>query len=137
MPVNDFTKFTVMENFTKKFCFMVKKLVSDGLFGSTTTWEDGMEFLAIERHDQTIEAQQAEQQGTASTYSLYVDKDIKLPLIRKADEIRAAIGDWLTIECEGGAILLCAGNPWAQPMGNPPEKYLCTYLIFDVTSFVV
>ena len=61
----------------------------------------------------------------------------KLPLIRKADEIRAAIGDWLTIECEGGAILLCAGNPWAQPMGNPPEKYLCTYLIFDVTSFVV
>ena len=46
-------------------------------------------------------------------------------------------GDWLTIECEGGAILLCAGNPWAQPMGNPPEKYLCTYLIFDVTSFVV
>ena len=78
MPVNDFTKFTVMENFTKKFCFMVKKLVSDGLFGSTTTWEDGMEFLAIERHDQTIEAQQAEQQGTASTYSLYVDKDIKL-----------------------------------------------------------
>ena len=78
MPVNDFTKFTVMENFTKKFCFMVKKLVSDGLFGSTTTWEDGMEFLAIERHDQTIEAQQAEQQGTASTYSLYVDKGIKL-----------------------------------------------------------
>lgn len=61
----------------------------------------------------------------------------KLPLIRKADEIRAAIGDWLTIECEGGAILLCAGNPWAQPMGNPPEKYLCTYLIFNVTSFVV
>lgn len=42
MPVNDFTKFTVMENFTKKFCFMVKKLVSDGLFGSTTTWEDGV-----------------------------------------------------------------------------------------------
>ena len=37
MHVNDFTKFTVMENFTKKFCFMVKKLVSDGLFGSTTT----------------------------------------------------------------------------------------------------
>lgn len=37
-----------------------------------------MEFLAIERHDQTIEAQQAEQQGTASTYSLYVDKGIKL-----------------------------------------------------------
>ena len=38
---------------------------------------------------------------------------------------------------QGGAILLCAGNPWAQSMDNPPEKYLCTYLTFDVTSFVV
>lgn len=53
----------------------------------------------------------------------------KLPLIRKADEIRAAIGDWLTIECEGGAILLCAGNPWAQPMGNPPEN-TCAHTLF-------
>lgn len=79
MPVNDFTEHTVLENFTKKFCFMEKKLVSDGLFGSTTTWEDGMEFLAIERHDQTtIEARIAEQQGTASTYYIYVDKGIKL-----------------------------------------------------------
>lgn len=61
----------------------------------------------------------------------------KLPIIRKTDEMRAALGDGLTIECEGGAILLCAGNPWAQSMDNPPEKYLCTYLTFDVTSFVV
>lgn len=61
----------------------------------------------------------------------------KRPIIRKADEMRAALGDGLTIECEGGAILLCAGNPWSQPMGNPPENYLCKYLIFDVTSFVV
>ena len=61
----------------------------------------------------------------------------KLPIIRKTDEMRAALGDGLTIECEGGAILLCAGSPWAQSMDNPPEKYLCTYLTFDVTSFVV
>lgn len=78
MPVNNFTEFTDMKNFTKKFCFMEKKLVPDGLFGSTATWEDGMEFFAVERHDQTIVAQQAEQQGTASTYSIYVDKGIKL-----------------------------------------------------------
>ena len=61
----------------------------------------------------------------------------KLPILRKTDQIHAALGDGLTIECEGGAVLLCAGDPWAQPMDNPPEKYLCTYLNFDVTSFVV
>lgn len=61
----------------------------------------------------------------------------KLPIIRKTDEIRTALGDGLVIECEGGAILLCASRPWAQSMDNPAEKYLCTYLTFDVTSFVV
>ena len=60
----------------------------------------------------------------------------KLPVLRKTDEIRTALGDGLTIECEGGAILLCAGSPWAQSMDNPAEKYLCTYLNFEVTSFV-
>lgn len=61
----------------------------------------------------------------------------KLPILRKTDSIRAALGDGLTIECEGGAILLCAGDPWAQSMDNPAEKYLCAYLTFEITSFVV
>ena len=61
----------------------------------------------------------------------------KLPILRKTNEIRAALGDGLTIECEGGAILLCAGSPWAQPIDNPAEKYLCQHLNFEVTSFVV
>lgn len=78
MAVNEFTRNSIMNSFTKRFCFLEKKLVSDGLFGSTTTWEPGMEFDAVEKHDTTIEAQQAEQQGTASTYSLYVDKGVQL-----------------------------------------------------------
>lgn len=61
----------------------------------------------------------------------------KLPVLRKTDQIRAAPGDGLTIECEGGAILLCAGTPWAQSLDSPAEKYLCQYLNFEITSFVV
>ena len=76
--VNTFTASTVMANFEKEFCYMEKKHQSDGLFGTVTTWEEGVHFQAIERHDQTLEAQQAEQQGTAATYSLYVDKSVSL-----------------------------------------------------------
>lgn len=78
MAVNNFTQSSIMGGFTKRFCFLEKKLISDGLFGSTTTWEPGMEFDAVEKHDTTIEAQQAEQQGTASTYSLYIDQGVQL-----------------------------------------------------------
>lgn len=60
----------------------------------------------------------------------------KLPVISKTDEIRAALADGLVIDCEGGAVLLCAGDPWAQSMDNPPENYLCQYLNFEITSFV-
>ena len=60
----------------------------------------------------------------------------KLPILRKTDEIRAALADGLVIDCEGGAVLLCAGDPWAQSMDDPAEKYLCEYLNFEVTSYV-
>lgn len=76
--VNSFVASTVMQNFSKKFCYMEERHTSDGLFGSTTKYEEGMEFEAVERHDTTVEAQVAEQQGTASTYSLYVDKNLSL-----------------------------------------------------------
>lgn len=78
MAVNDFVQSTIMNSFTKRFCFREKKLVSNGLYGTVTTYIDGMEFDAVERHDTTVEAQQAEQQGTASTYSLYIDKGVQL-----------------------------------------------------------
>lgn len=76
--VNDFLASTVMANFVKEFCYMEKTHESDGLFGTVTHWKEGVHFQAVERHDQTVEAQQAEQQGTASTYSLYVDKSVSL-----------------------------------------------------------
>lgn len=76
--VNPFTASTVMQSFEKEFCYMEKRHESNGLYGTVTKWEEGMRFNAVERHDQTIEAQQAEQQGTASTYSLYVDQSVDL-----------------------------------------------------------
>lgn len=92
--VNSFVASSVMANFEKEFCYMEKHHKSDGLFGTTTTWEEGLHFHAVERHDQTIEAQQAEQQGTASTYSLYVDKGVDL---RPFDSIKR-IEDGQTFE---------------------------------------
>ena len=76
--VNAFTTSTVMQNFEKEFCFMEKKQAADSLFGMETVWAEGPHFQAIELHEQTVEAQQAEQQGTASTYSLYIDKGVQL-----------------------------------------------------------
>lgn len=67
----------------------------------------------------------------------YPSKGSRVPILQAEDKIRAALGDGLPIECEGGAILLCAGNPWGQPLDNPPEGYLCQYLNFEITSFVV
>lgn len=76
--VNPFIASTVMADFEKEFCRMEKSPVSDGLLGTETTWEEGAHFQAVERLDQTRESQQAGQQGTASTYTLFVDKSMSL-----------------------------------------------------------
>lgn len=60
----------------------------------------------------------------------------KLPILQKTDEIRTVLADGRTLECESGAIFLRAGDPWAQSMDNPAENYLCTYLNFEVTSYL-
>lgn len=56
------------------------------------------------------------------------------PITQKTDEISAALAGGLTIPCEGGAIVLRKGTPWAQQMDNPPEGYLCEYLNFEITQ---
>lgn len=61
----------------------------------------------------------------------------RLPIIQTEDKISAALAGGLTIECEGGAILLRKGVPWANPLNNPPEGYLCEYLNFEITQYVV
>lgn len=61
----------------------------------------------------------------------------RLPVIQTEDKISAALAGGLTVLCEGGAIVLRKGPPWAQPMDNPPEGYLCEYLNFEITQYVV
>lgn len=66
----------------------------------------------------------------------YPSKGGRAPILQTEDKISAALANGLTIKCEGGAILLRKGTPWAQPLDNPPEGYLCEYLIFELTRYI-
>ncbi len=57
-------------------------------------------------------------------------------ILQAEDAISAALQDSTTLSCEGGAIVLRMGSPWAQPLDNPPEGYLCEYLIFELTRLI-
>lgn len=57
-----------------------------------------------------------------------------IPILGKTDEISASLHGGLVLPCEGRAILLRKGSPWAQSMDNPPESYLCAYLNFEITQ---
>lgn len=68
----------------------------------------------------------------------YPSKGGRAPILQTEDTISAALPrGGLTIECEGGAILLGKDDKdWAQPLNNTPEGYLCEYLIFELTRFI-
>ena len=64
----------LLEEFTEEFCMMEKTHVSDGMFGFIVTWTEGLSFEMAQAHDTTIAAQQAEKDGTASTYTFMPNK---------------------------------------------------------------
>lgn len=68
----------------------------------------------------------------------YPSKGGRAPILQTEDTIGAAIPrGGLTIQCEGGAILLDKDDKdWAQPLNNTPEGYLCEYLIFELTRLI-
>lgn len=68
----------------------------------------------------------------------YPSKGGRAPILQTEDAIGAAIPrGGLTIECEGGAILLGKDDKdWAQPLNNTPEGYLSEYLIFELTRLI-
>lgn len=68
----------MMQSFMETFIFLEKTMVPDGEGGAVARWKDGMQFRAAVRHDNTILAQQAEGQGTASTYTLLIPKGLQL-----------------------------------------------------------
>lgn len=69
-------KGTILENYTDAYVFQKKTRVPDGAGGFVSTYKDGESFLGVYRHDSSIEAQEAEREGSASTYTLFVDKAI-------------------------------------------------------------
>ena len=66
----------------------------------------------------------------------YPSRNGRVPILQTEDAIGAALQDSLTLPCEGGAIVLRTGSPWAQPLDNPPEGYLCEYLVFELTRLI-
>lgn len=70
-------KGTILENYTDTYLFQNKTRVPDGAGGFIPSYKDGASFVGVHRHDSTVEAQVAEREGTASTYTLFVDKEIE------------------------------------------------------------
>lgn len=66
----------------------------------------------------------------------YPSKGGRAPILQTEDTISAVLANGLTIQCEGGAILLRKGTPWAQPLNSTPEGYLCEYLVFELTRLI-
>ncbi|MCQ2106548.1 MAG: head-tail adaptor protein [Fibrobacter sp.] len=69
---------SLLDEFCTDFCVMEKERTPDGEGGFATSWFDGATFQGALMHDTTILAQQAEQENTASTFSLYVPRDLAL-----------------------------------------------------------
>lgn len=42
----------------------------------------------------------------------------------KVDEISRSIGTGTVLECEGGAIIIRRGSPWAQPLGDDSDNMI-------------
>lgn len=76
--VNAFLASTVMQSSVKTYCLLKKNSDDSGLLGEKTEWAETLTFEAAERHDTSTQAQTAEQDGTASTYTLYVDQSVRL-----------------------------------------------------------
>lgn len=60
---------SLLDAFSKEFVMMTPTKVPDGDGGFITTWSEGIKFRMPQAHDTTIEAQKAEKEGTASTYT--------------------------------------------------------------------
>lgn len=83
--VNAFLASTVMQGFVRQYCKLEKTSERNGLLSETVVWKEKAPFDAAEQHDTSTQAQIAEQSGTASTYTLYVDRSV---LLRCGDRVK-------------------------------------------------
>ena len=93
-------KGSILESYADTYCFMIKQRTPDGAGGFNTSYTDGEQFLAVLRHDSTIEAQVAEKQGTASTYTFFVDKGMKFDYHEVFK--RLSDGQWFRVTSASG-----------------------------------
>lgn len=68
----------MMESNKHQFCFVEKRKVADPEGGFIDSWEDGAVFDIYVSHDSTIQAQVAESERTASTYTFLIPQGINL-----------------------------------------------------------
>ena len=93
----------------------------------------------VRNAERGVEVREALAQGfeLSLIHIWYPSKGGRAPILQTEDTISAALANGLTIQCEGGAILLDKdGKDWAQPLNNTPEGYLCEYLIFELTRLI-
>ena len=68
---------SLLDAFSKEFVMIDKTSVPDGDGGFIPTYKEGLKFKMPQAHDTTIEAQQAEREGTASTYTFLPAKGMQ------------------------------------------------------------
>lgn len=69
---------SLLDSMKEPFVMMDKTTVSDGLGGFDNVWVDGAPFEAVLRKDSSPEAVVAQQQGMAETFTVIVDKSVRL-----------------------------------------------------------
>lgn len=69
---------SLLDEFTEEFVFMNETKELDGNGGFHTIWSEGVRFRMPQAHDTTIEAQKAEREGTAGSYTFLPAKNVQL-----------------------------------------------------------
>lgn len=69
---------SLLSDAMEKCTLFVKRIVSDGMGGYVTTWEEGAEFSAAIIFDTSLAARVAESQGVKSLYTVTTGKALTL-----------------------------------------------------------
>ena len=85
-----------------------------------TSGEDKPEFPYITY----IVSTDSELNRLAVTASLWYRTESWVPLNAKVDEISRIVGAGQVVLCDGGAIIIRRGSPWAQPMGDDSDNMI-------------
>ena len=115
---------SLLDKFSEEFILMDRRRVPDGETGFDTKWvETDVVIRMPQAHNTTVEAQMAEREGTASTYSFYPPQGIEFEyhdvLKRKRDgqifRITSQTGDKYTPDNSRLKIGYVNAEKWELP----------------------